>query len=89
MLNENHYSSTPIIFFLLISGAFGYFETTHDITKYTKAAPFESIGKKTPMAIRFSTVGQYSKSSISIVNSNFRRRKSIFSVSIQFIVTPL
>lgn len=39
------------------AGAFGYFETTHDITKYTRAVPFEKIGKKTPVAIRFSTVG--------------------------------
>ncbi|XP_041452599.1 catalase-like [Lytechinus variegatus] len=39
------------------AGAFGYFETTNDISKYCKAAPFESIGKKTPVAVRFSTVG--------------------------------
>lgn len=39
------------------AGAFGYFEVTHDITKYCKAKIFESIGKRTPMAIRFSTVG--------------------------------
>ncbi|XP_072025965.1 catalase-like isoform X2 [Amphiura filiformis] len=39
------------------AGAFGYLEITHDITQYTKAAPFESIGKKTPLAVRFSTVG--------------------------------
>lgn len=39
------------------AGAFGYFETTHDITKYTRAVPFEKIGKKTPVALRFSTVG--------------------------------
>ncbi|XP_048765192.1 catalase-like [Ostrea edulis] len=39
------------------AGAFGYFECTHDITQYTKAKPFESIGKRTPVAIRFSTVG--------------------------------
>jgi catalase len=38
------------------SGAFGYFEVTHDITKYTKAKIFEHVGKKTPLAIRFSTV---------------------------------
>lgn len=38
-------------------GAYGYFEVTHDITKYCKAKMFESIGKKTPMFIRFSTVG--------------------------------
>ncbi|XP_048767510.2 catalase-like [Ostrea edulis] len=39
------------------AGAFGYFECTHDITKYTKAKPFEFVGKKTPLAVRFSTVG--------------------------------
>ncbi|MCL4137194.1 UNVERIFIED_CONTAM: hypothetical protein GTU68_012854 [Idotea baltica] len=39
------------------AGAFGYFEVTHDITKYCKAKVFESIGKKTPVAVRFSTVG--------------------------------
>jgi len=38
-------------------GAFGYFEVTHDITKYCKAKIFEHVGKKTPMLIRFSTVG--------------------------------
>lgn len=39
------------------AGAFGYFEVTHDITKYCAAKVFESIGKKTPIAVRFSTVG--------------------------------
>jgi catalase len=39
------------------AGAHGYFEVTHDITKYTKACVFSHIGKKTPMFIRFSTVG--------------------------------
>eukprot|EP01101_Sappina_pedata_P007055 TRINITY_DN365_c0_g1_i1.p1 TRINITY_DN365_c0_g1~~TRINITY_DN365_c0_g1_i1.p1 ORF type:complete len:510 (-),score=165.01 TRINITY_DN365_c0_g1_i1:73-1572(-) len=38
-------------------GAFGYFEVTHDITKYTRAEIFGEIGRKTPMAARFSTVG--------------------------------
>lgn len=38
------------------SGAFGEFVVTHDITKYTKAAIFSQIGKKTPMFARFSTV---------------------------------
>ncbi|XP_066107357.1 catalase [Saccopteryx bilineata] len=38
------------------AGAFGYFEVTHDITRYSKAKVFEHIGKKTPIAIRFSTV---------------------------------
>eukprot|EP00731_Ephydatia_muelleri_P022009 Em0014g600a len=39
------------------AGAFGYFEVTHDITKYCKAKIFSHVGKKTPIAIRFSTVG--------------------------------
>ncbi|KMQ89485.1 hypothetical protein RF55_10886, partial [Lasius niger] len=39
------------------AGAFGYFEVTHDISKYCKAKVFSSIGKRTPIAIRFSTAG--------------------------------
>ncbi|KAJ2941766.1 hypothetical protein O0L34_g10570 [Tuta absoluta] len=39
------------------AGAFGYFEVTHDITKYSGAKVFEAIGKRTPIAVRFSTVG--------------------------------
>jgi len=39
------------------SGAFGYFEVTHDISKYSKAKIFDTVGKKTPLAVRFSTVG--------------------------------
>nr|ACO15573.1 Catalase [Caligus clemensi] len=39
------------------AGAFGYFEVTHDITKYSKAGIFSEIGKRTPLAVRFSTVG--------------------------------
>ncbi|VDM45936.1 unnamed protein product, partial [Toxocara canis] len=39
------------------AGAHGYFEVTHDITKYCKANLFNGIGKKTPVFIRFSTVG--------------------------------
>ena len=38
-------------------GAFGYFEVTHDITRYSKASVFASVGKRTPLAVRFSTVG--------------------------------
>ena len=38
------------------SGAFGTFTVTHDITKYTRAALFSEIGKKTDLLIRFSTV---------------------------------
>ena len=39
-------------------GAFGYFEVTHDISKYCKASIFDTIGKKTPCVVRFSTVGE-------------------------------
>ncbi|EPT28871.1 catalase [Toxoplasma gondii TgCatPRC2] len=37
-------------------GAFGYFEVTHDITRFCKAKLFEKIGKRTPVFARFSTV---------------------------------
>lgn len=46
-----------LMIFRFVSGAFGYFEVTHDITKYSKAKVFSSIGKRTPIAVRFSTVG--------------------------------
>lgn len=39
------------------AGAFGYFEVTNDITKYCKAKVFAGIGKRTPIAVRCSTVG--------------------------------
>ncbi|GFR09547.1 catalase [Trichonephila clavata] len=39
------------------AGAFGFFEVTDDITKYCKAKLFSEVGKKTPIAVRFSTVG--------------------------------
>jgi catalase len=40
------------------AGAFGYFEVTSTvITKYCKAKLFEQVGKRTPVAARFSTVG--------------------------------
>jgi len=39
------------------AGAFGYFEVTHDVQKYTKLSVFSKIGKRTPIAVRFSTVG--------------------------------
>ena len=41
------------------AGAYGYFEVTHDITKFCRAKLFDTIGKKTPMFIRFSTVGEF------------------------------
>ena len=40
------------------AGAFGYFEVTNiEIMKYCKASFFNTIGKRTPIAVRFSTVG--------------------------------
>ena len=38
------------------SGAFGTFTVTRDITKYTRAALFSKVGKKTEMFARFTTV---------------------------------
>ncbi|MCW2254194.1 catalase [Providencia alcalifaciens] len=38
------------------SGAFGTFTVTHDITRYTRAKMFASVGKKTDLFARFSTV---------------------------------
>jgi len=38
------------------SGAFGYFEVTHDVTEFTRAAFLGAVGKRTPMLARFSTV---------------------------------
>ena len=40
------------------AGAFGYFEvTTNNATKYTKANFLNGVGKRTPVLVRFSTVG--------------------------------
>src|ERR1051326_310908 len=39
------------------AGAFGYFEVTHDVTRFTKAAFLSQVGKRTEMLARFSTVG--------------------------------
>nr|XP_049702734.1 catalase-like [Helicoverpa armigera] len=35
-------------------GAFGYFEVTHDMKDICKAKVFSKVGKKTPVAVRFS-----------------------------------
>jgi catalase len=37
------------------TAAKGYFEVTHDISNLTSAALFNGVGKKTPVAVRFST----------------------------------
>jgi catalase len=39
------------------SGAYGTFTVTHDISKYTKAKLFATVGKQTETFLRFSTVG--------------------------------
>jgi catalase len=38
-------------------GAFGHFTVTHDISRWTKARFLNGIGKRTKVAVRFSTVG--------------------------------
>lgn len=38
------------------SGAYGYFEVTRDVSKWTKAKFLNSVGKRTEVFIRFSTV---------------------------------
>ncbi|KAL0830390.1 hypothetical protein ABMA28_002571 [Loxostege sticticalis] len=40
------------------SGVYGYFEVTHDVSRYTSADVFNGIGKKTPFFGRFSTAIQ-------------------------------
>ncbi len=39
------------------AGAYGYFEVTHDVTRYTRAKFLSRIGKRTEVFVRFSTVG--------------------------------
>lgn len=39
------------------AGAFGYFEVTHAASQWTKAKFLSDVGKRTPLFIRFSTVG--------------------------------
>ena len=39
------------------AGAYGYFEVTADVTKYTKGKFLSQVGKRTELFVRFSTVG--------------------------------
>jgi len=39
------------------AGAYGYFEVTHDVTKYTRCKFLSEVGKQTEVFARFSTVG--------------------------------
>ncbi|OWR44656.1 catalase [Danaus plexippus plexippus] len=46
------------IIYAKAAGAFGYFEVTNDVSKYTKAEVFNGVGKKTPVMVRVSTMLQ-------------------------------
>jgi len=39
------------------AGAFGYFEASADMSNHTRAHLFGAVGRKTPVLVRFSTVG--------------------------------
>ncbi|UCH95591.1 MAG: catalase [Candidatus Aminicenantes bacterium] len=39
------------------AGAYGYFEVSHDVTRYTRAGFLSEVGKRTEVFVRFSTVG--------------------------------
>ena len=39
------------------AGAHGYFEVTHDVTKFTRAKFLSEVGKRSEVFVRFSTVG--------------------------------
>lgn len=39
------------------AGAFGYFEATADMSSHTRAQLFGAVGRRTPVLVRFSTVG--------------------------------
>ncbi|MBL7711867.1 MAG: catalase [Chitinophagaceae bacterium] len=39
------------------TGAYGTFTVTHDVSRYTRAKVFDTIGKQTRVFLRFSTVG--------------------------------
>jgi catalase len=39
------------------AGAYGYFEVTHDVTRYTRAKFLSRVGNRTEVFARFSTVG--------------------------------
>src|SRR5207302_5656545 len=38
------------------TGAFGYFEVTADVRQWTRVAFLNTVGKRTPLLLRFSTV---------------------------------
>ena len=50
-------SSTLLSFYLFLYIYYLSIKVTHDISKYCKASVFDQVGKQTPIAVRFSTVG--------------------------------
>ena len=46
------------------AGAHGFFEVTNDVTKYCRAKFLEKIGKRTPVFLRFSTIGTWSATTL-------------------------
>lgn len=43
----------------MILGAYGHFEVSNDVTKFTKAKFLDTVGKRTPVFVRFSnTMGE-------------------------------
>lgn len=60
----NHNYCSVVWLTILFTGAFGYFEVTHDITQYCCAKVFEKIGKRSDIFVRFSTVGMLGTSNV-------------------------
>ncbi|XP_037900229.1 catalase-like [Glossina fuscipes] len=50
-------------------GGFGYFEVTHDISKYCAASLFSEVKRRTPIAVRFSTFSGESGSNETVRDS--------------------
>jgi catalase len=59
LLNElSHFDHERIperVVFASGAGAFGHFETTNDVTRYTRLPVFELVGKRTHVVVRFSS----------------------------------
>lgn len=66
-------------------GAHGFFEVTHDISRYTKAKFLNGIGKKTPLFVRFSPLGgEYGSADTAVDPIGFAIKASILPFSICF-----
>lgn len=58
MTHLNRERLPPRLVYAKGGGAFGYFQVTHDLKDICKAKMFSKVGKKTPVAVRFSPVVQ-------------------------------